>query len=154
MPNQTPADNRSGTDQILDLLLDALVERQKARLAKGETVSEAVAVPRPEPKLADEDGAAIEPVPADPAPARQQTGAGLTEVQQAVSEAKSTPAGPSPPPGRPPGDQQRVASVQRSRSPWTVTGSSPPKPGEEGWEPPLRAPSIDLGRTLGRLLIL
>jgi hypothetical protein len=29
-----------------------------------------------------------------------------------------------------------------------------PEPGDEGWEPPPRLPSINLGKTLGRLLIL
>ena len=36
MSNRNPGDDRSATDQILDLLLDALVERQKARRGQAQ----------------------------------------------------------------------------------------------------------------------
>jgi hypothetical protein len=74
MSNQT---DRSTTDQILDLLLDALIERQKVRRAKGSPSPpkerEAVPPPRPEPPPVErqrpiEQRTAARPTPARPAP--------------------------------------------------------------------------------------
>ena len=113
MSNKTPASGRSTTDQILDLLLDALIERQKARRAR----------------------------PQQPPPAERQ----------------KEPAKPTPParPEPPPSEQQRPITAQRSLSPRVVTKPPPePKPGEEGWEPQPRQPSINMGKTIGRLAIL
>ncbi len=111
MSSQIPGDERSTTDQILDLLLDALVERQKVQRSKGpEGTPAPVPPPRPEP---------------------------------------------------PPGEERRVAEQrQTAPRPATTKKAVPPKsireprPGEEGWEPPPRQPSIDMGKMLGRLAIL
>jgi hypothetical protein len=105
MSNQTPVDKPSSTDQILDLLLDALLERQKVRRRQPKpSPTPAVPPPRPEPPRVEQ-----------PRP----------------------PARPAPPQKAPPPRPQREL-----------------KPGDEGWEPPPRLPSINLGKTLGRLLIL
>jgi hypothetical protein len=105
MSNQTPANKPSTTDQILDLLLDALVERQKSRRApsKGATTPQ-VPLPRPEPPLVEER--------------------------------------------RP---QPRPAMAPRKPVPQT---RREPQPGDEGWEPSPRQPSIDMGKMLLRLAIL
>jgi hypothetical protein len=111
MANQTPKDEAakeggaSTTDQILDLLLDALVERQRAR--RGQ------APPRP-------PAAGIPPARPEPPPAEQQR----------------PPTRPAPAKAPPPKPKRA------------------PQPGEEGWEPPPRQPSIDMGRMLVRLAIL
>ena len=108
MSNKIPESGRSTTDQILDLLRDALIERQKAR--------------RSQPQQPQKE-------PAKPAP----------------------PTRPEPPPS----EQQRPITAQRSHSPRVVTKPPPePKPGEEGWEPPPRQSSINMGKTIGRLTIL
>jgi hypothetical protein len=94
----------SGADQFLDLLLDALLERNAAR--RGQSFTAATpqpAVPRPEPP-----------------------------VEQPRPVPRPVAATPSPPP-------QPRRNVD---------------PGDEGWEPPSRLPTINLGKTLGRLLIL
>ena len=117
MPNKTPESGRSTTDQILDLLLDALIERQRVRRAQPQQAPAATRRPEPEKE------------PAKPAP----------------------PTRPEPPPS----EQQRPTTAQPSRSPRVVTKPPPkPEPGEEGWEPPPRQPSIDMGKTIGRLAIL
>ena len=105
MSNQTPSNKSSTTDQILDLLLDALVERQKSRRSpsKGATTPQ-VPPPRPEPPLVEER--------------RPQTRPAMA------------PSKPVPQPRR------------------------KPQPGDEGWEPSPRQPSIDMGKMLLRLAIL
>jgi hypothetical protein len=95
----------STTDQILDLLLDALVERQKAR--RG-------------------------------------------QAQERPPAAKTPPTRPEPPPSeqyRPP------ARPTPAKAPPSKPKHSP-LPGEEGWEPPPKQPSIDMGKMLLRLAIL
>jgi hypothetical protein len=106
----------SKTDQILDLLLDALLERQRVRqkLGQGEII---------------------------PAPAPVE---------------KSTTA-PVPPPGPEPSaaEQRRVqARPAPARKAPPVKPPKPPQPGEDGWQPPPRQPSINMGKMLGRLAIL
>jgi hypothetical protein len=141
MSNQSPVDHASRrvegstTDQILDLLLDALVERQKARRAQREPGAvPPAAAPRPEPSGADEAQSSARP----PSPEKSPT--------------------PSIPPPRP-----EPPRSERSRPPARPTPAREmprPKPqeasepGDEGWEPPARLPSIHMGKTLGRLLIL
>lgn len=117
MSNKTPAGGRSTTDQILDLLLDALIERQQARRAKSQPPPSTGGQPEPQKE------------PARPVP----------------------PTRPEPSPS----EQQRPITAQQSRSPRTITKPPPePKPGEEGGEPPPRQPSINMGKTIGRLAIL
>jgi hypothetical protein len=115
MSNQT---DRSTTDQILDLLLDALVERQKARRTEGppSPPKERAEVPLPRP---------------EPPPAEQQRQIEQRPVEQRPS-ARPAAVRPTPPP--PP---------LRER-----------QPGDEGWEPPPRQPSIQMGKMIGRLAIL
>jgi hypothetical protein len=85
------------TEQILDLLLEALLERQAVRQAQEEPGLDRVAPPSPAPQPTVE------------------------------------PSAPEP-----------IAAVR-------PTGE--PEPGEKGWAPPPSLPSINLGRTLGRLLL-
>lgn len=99
MSNQKQRDDRTTTEQILDLLLDALLERQQARQAQTPPPTVSVPSPRPQPSPADRR----------PSPARET------------------------PPIRP---------------------GREPKPGDRDWQPPPRLPSINLSKTLGRLLIL
>jgi protein TonB len=70
MSNQNPSDNRTTTDQILDLLLDALVERQKARRGQAHAPQsdvnpkekpDSIPPPRPEPQPADQARPAPQP---------------------------------------------------------------------------------------------
>jgi hypothetical protein len=86
----------SATDQILDLLLDALLERQALRQAHEEPGLDQVTLPSPAPQPT------VEPSAPQPIAATEPIGE--------------------------------------------------PEPGEEGWTPPPSLPSINLGRTLGRLL--
>jgi hypothetical protein len=116
MANRKPGNERSTTDQILDLLLDALIERQQARRAAP------VPPPRPEPRPADERRASKERPPAEE----------RLPAEQRQPEARPAPARKAPPP--PPVRE--------------------PKPGDVGWEPPPRSPSINMGKTIGRLAIL
>ena len=117
MSNKTPESGRSTTDQILDLLLDALIERQRVRRSQPQQPPAAERGPEPKPE------------PAEPVP----------------------PPRPKPPPG----EQQRPSTAKRSRPPVVITKPpAEPKPGEEGWEPLPRQPSINMGKTIGRLAIL
>ena len=132
MTNQIPERNPSTTDQILDLLLDALAERQRVRGTQGRapvnpSLNPAWKAPRADERLAAaEQGEREEP-------------AALTPV-------------PSPRPEPPPSEQQRL--VER-RNP----GPPPPPrfvpPDDEGTgEPPPRLPSINMGKMLWRLALL
>ena len=56
---------------------------------------------------------------------------------------------PRPEPG--PAEQRRPASTRPTPS---LPAWREPRPGEEGWEPPPRQPSIQMGRMIGRLAIL
>ena len=117
MTNRTPESGRSTTDQILDLLLDALIERQKVRRTK----------------------------PQQPPPAERRS-------EPQVEPARTVPA---PRPEPPSGEQQRPAAIQQPRPPRVA--AKPPsqaQPGQAGWEPPPRQPSINMGKTIGRLAIL
>jgi hypothetical protein len=119
MSNKIPAGGRSTTDQILDLLLDALIERQRARRAQPQ-----------------------QPPPVEPRPKPDQ---------EPAKPAGIPPARPEPPPT----EQQRPTTAQRTHSPRVVTKApAEPQPGDEGWEPPPPQPSINMGKTIGRLAIL
>ena len=108
--------DQSTTDQILDLLLDALIERQKARRAEG-----------------------------PPAPADRGTAAPPPKEQKPI---------PPPCPEPPPSEQQRTPTRQTPSKPSPSTPPREPRPGEKGWEPPPRQPSIQMGKMLGRLALL
>jgi hypothetical protein len=130
MANQPPADDRSRTDQILDLLLDALLERQRARQqAKSTTPQPTSKSPRLEP--------AERPEPVRPA---------------APPVARKAEAVPPPRPDPSPKDQIEA-------KPYPPRPASPqepfkPQPGDPGWEPPPRQSSIQMGKMIGRLAIL
>ena len=130
MPNQDARDERSTTDQILDLLLDALAERQKARL-EGRQGSEA-------------SGRTA----SDPA----------TTAQGSPSPGTVRPAAKTEPPRPAPAAEQRISPAPKSSPPAPRTrpqaNRPEPKPGEEGWEPPPKQPSINMGKMIGRLAIL
>ena len=92
----------------MDLLLEALLERQALRRSTEGLEGQGAAVKAP------------------PLPSR------------------SAPPHPSSP-------------VQKPTTPEGISTSEPlqePRPGEEGWRPPLPLPSVNLGRTLGRLLLV
>ena len=103
------------TEQILDLLLEALLERQAARQAQEEPGLDVPPATRPTPPPVTE--------PSVPKPA----------AERPVTEARQPPPSPLGP----------VPKLRRE-----------PRPGEEGWTPPPPLPSIGLGRTLGRLLLV
>lgn len=118
------------TEQILDLLLDALLERQAARQAKGKPGVGRVIPPSPH---------APKPVTA-PFPAPQPT---------------AEPSAPEPAAEKPPVEARRP--FPKPPAPGPIPAAKPaqePRPGEEGWTPPPPLPSINLGRTLGRLLLV
>jgi hypothetical protein len=120
----------STTDQILDLLLDALIERQRARRTKT--------------------GAAARP---KPPPEKPQVAAGQPQVaagqpQAAAGQPQAAADKVPPPRPEPPPSEQRRAAARPARR------ALEPKPGDEGWEPPPRQPSVNMGKTMGRLAIL
>ena len=98
----------STTEQILDLLLDALLERQAGRQIQPKPAT----TPRP----------ATRPMAEPPEPLAEKP---------AVEAHRPSPKPPAPEP----------VPTQESRL------------GEEEWMPPPPLPSINLGRTLGRLLL-
>jgi hypothetical protein len=116
--NASSEDRLSATDQILDLLLDALVERQKARRAAAAKLTPP---PPPKPKASGKEQPVVPPPRPEPPPSDQQR-----------TPPRPTPSRPTSPP-----------SLRRA-----------PQPGEEGWEPPARQPSIQMGKMIGRLAIL
>ncbi len=100
MSDRTPGQKPTGSAQVLDLLLDALLERQAARQARP-----------------PEQPGAEQPAPAP--------------VAQAPRTAPAATWG--------------NLRAQKPRE---------PGPGEEGWEPPARVPSMNLDRALSRFLLL
>lgn len=98
MSDRTPGQKPTGSAQVLDLLLDALLERQAARQA-------------------------LKP----------------TEVQQSAPARAQPVLQPPSPPAR---DTRRAPKIRE------------PGPGEEGWEPPARVPTMNLDKALARFLVL
>jgi hypothetical protein len=135
MSNQK--DRRSTTDQILDLLLDALAERQRTR--RQET-----ATGRPPTHVSSVSEASP---PAD-------------EKPPAPPEKPSPSAVPPPRPEPPPSERRLPAAPQAPARPAQARSTPPPppvrerQPVDEGWEPPPPQPSIHMGKTMGRLLVL
>ncbi len=130
--DKSPGKDPSRVDQILDLLLDALAERQEARKAQSGSGSTA------------ESRSSGPPSPAQGRPA-------------APPVPTAGPPAPSAPPPRP---EPPAAEVRRGEPtrPAARPTPPPPKPKPLGREtaskPPARLPSINLGKTVGRLLIL
>jgi hypothetical protein len=128
MSKQPPSPEPSTTDRILDLLLDALLERQAARQAPRE---------RPGPDdVRTAPSRAPEPVAPPPSTAEQA----ITPPPSEAPPKKSVTPSHRPPPR----DLKRPRESQRRE----------PRPGEAGWAPPPRLSSINLGWTLGRLLLV
>jgi len=106
MSSQTPGDKPPVSDQILDLLWEALLERQAKRAQTARPASQPA--PQPPPAVA-------------PAP------------QPAPRPVASQPAAPA----------KRPQPPRRE-----------PRPGDEGWELPPHQPTINMGRMLGRLVVV
>ena len=120
----------STTEQILDLLLDALLERQAVRQAKGKPGLGRVPPPSPP---------APKPVitpPRAPQPTAEPSSLEPTVKKPAVETRRPSPKPPAPEPTP------------------AAKPTEEPQPGEEGWTPTPPLPSINLGRTLGRLLLV
>jgi len=129
--NERPTSPKpSTTEQILDLLLDALLERQATRQAQGKPGLGRVVPPSPPaPKPV------ITPSPA-PQPTAEPSTTEPAAEKPAVEARRPSPKPPEPKP---------IPATKPTRE---------PRPGEEGWTPPQLLPSINLGHTLGRLLLV
>ena len=143
MASQDPADRPTTTDQILDLLLDALLERNAAR--RGQSYSR---VPPPEPP-ARPPAAEQAPAPAESVTTPARAGAPDLHTPPAPQVTPDAVPRPTPAPARPP-----VAAMNRPVEPPRSAALDEPRPGEPGWQLPERQPSINLGKTIGRLAIL
>ncbi|HSJ55617.1 MAG TPA: hypothetical protein VLC95_00450 [Anaerolineae bacterium] len=138
MSDRTPEESTSTTDQILDLLLDALVERQRARhtapAPRAGTTGSAWRAPAIEERVNTERH--VEPVETKPAPVPVPR-----PEPPAAEQRRSVPEHAGP------------ASHAMHVAPRPVPAREP-APGDEGWEPPARLPSINMGKMLLRLVIL
>ena len=130
-PIQGQGQTPSSIDQILDLLLDALADRQRARQAK--------AVPprdKAEPEIPLSPLASLADRAPQPAP---------------LLEREVPPTRPEPPPA----EQKRTATPPGpAPQPSPLVPKPEPLSGEKGWQPPAQLPSINVGKLLGRLAIL
>ncbi len=134
MPDKSPGPDRSKVDQILDLLLDALAERQEARQARSGSAS---GLGPQKPASPEKDRPPVQPI------------------------ATPTPQVPSVPPPRPEppavearrGEDTRP-SVQPIKPATPPQAKPEPRPEDIEAKAPSRLPSINMGRTLARLLIL
>jgi hypothetical protein len=130
MSQQAPSAKPSKTDQILDLLLDALLERQATRERQDRPIPSKTTEPldrtpeviTPPSALSMQADVSAEPEPT---------------AEKARAEEPLIPPQPSKP-ALPP-DEKEVSQES--------------KPSEEYFTPPPPLPSINLGRTLGRLLL-
>ncbi len=128
MSSQNQGNERSTTDQILDLLLEALAERQRARRTLGEA-----AVPPAQKARGDERLAAAE-----------QQGQSLAKAEE-----------PLPPPRpEPRAAETRKPALAPQRSVTPPASHPEPRPGDTDWVPPPRLPSINMGKMLWRLALL
>ncbi|MDH4138800.1 MAG: hypothetical protein OEW09_19115 [Anaerolineae bacterium] len=130
MSEQPTSPKPSSTEQILDLLLDALLERQAARQAQGK------------PGL----GRVIPPSPPAPKPVTTPFPAPQPTAEPSTTE---------PAAEKPAVEARRLSP--KPLAPGPIPAAKParePRPGEESWTPPQPLPSINLGRTLGRLLLV
>jgi hypothetical protein len=135
MSSQDQKDDRSTTDAILDLLLDALAERQRSRRIQRD----APASPPPA-------AATWKP------PASVETPAAVAPRDEGVTPSSAAPV-PTPRPEPPAAEVRRPSPVpQRPVAP--PPRLREPEPGDEGWEPPPRLPSISMGKMLWRLALL
>jgi hypothetical protein len=141
MNQRAPSAKPSRTDQILDLLLDALLERQAARERQDRPVPVPgkTSIPldrRPEPPLPPPASSGQADMPAEPEPTGEK------------AKAKEQPIASRPPePAPPPKASQAVPPPEEKEVPQES------KPSEEDVTPAAPLPSINLGHTLGRLLL-
>jgi hypothetical protein len=141
MNQQAPSAKPSKTDQILDLLLDALLERQAVRERQDRPipVRGKTAIPldrRPEPPPPPSALSGQADMPAEPEPT----------VERARAKEQPIPSRPTEP-AHPPEPSQPVPPPEEKEVPQAS------KLSEEDVTPPPPLPSINLGRTLGRLLL-
>ena len=130
-PIQGQGQTPSSTDQILDLLLDALADRQRARQAKAVPPRDKAEPEIPLSLLASLADRAPQPAP--------------------LLEREVPPTRPEPPPA----EQKRTATPPGpAPQPSPLVPKPEPLPGEKGWQPPAQLPSINVGKLLGRLAIL
>jgi hypothetical protein len=141
MNQQAPASKPSKTDQILDLLLDALLERQAAR----ERQDRPIPVPGKTAKPLDR---APEPPPPPSALSVQADMPAEPGSTTEKAKAEEQPTHPKPPkPAPSPEPSQPVPPPEEKEVPQES------EPSEEDVTPAPPLPSINLGRTLGRLLL-
>jgi hypothetical protein len=143
MNQQAPSSKPSRTDQILDLLLDALQERQAARERQDRPIS----IPS---KTTKPLGRAPEPVTSPPSLSMQADAA--AEPEPATEKDKAEEPLTPPKPSRPEPSHEPFESAL---PPAEKEGPQESKLREEDLTPPPPPPppSINLGRTLGRLLL-
>jgi hypothetical protein len=127
MTKQPSSPKPSTADQILDLLLDALLERQAIRETQPERSGPVQPSGIPSSRTQSS------------APPTSQPGSSLTRLPPA-EQAEKPATGHQPPEASP----KRPSQPQRRK----------PRPGEKGWTPPPRLAGINLARTLGRLLLV
>ena len=120
--NHKSANQHISKSQVLDLLLEALEERQAARRSAEEQGSQGAEERRS--KGAEEQGSKGAEEPRGRGAEEQ----GSKGAEERRSKGDEFPSMPEPPPE--------------------------PRPGEEGWSPSPLLPSVHLGRTLGRLLLV
>jgi hypothetical protein len=130
MSQQAPSAKPSKTDQILDLLLDALLERQVARERQDRPIPSKTTEPLDRAPEAITPPSALS-IQAE-APAKPEPTAENTRAEKPLTPPK--PSKPALPP-----DEKEVSQES--------------KPSEESLTPPPPLPSINLGRTLSRLLL-
>jgi hypothetical protein len=130
MSQQAPSAKPSKTDQILDLLLDALLERQVARERQDRPIPSKTTEPLDRAPEAITPPSALS-IQAE-APAKPEPTAENTRAEEPLTPPK--PSKPALPP-----DEKEVSQES--------------KPSEESLTPPPPLPSINLGRTLSRLLL-
>jgi hypothetical protein len=141
MNQQAPSAKPSKTDQILDLLLDALLERQAVRERQDRLIpvrgKTAISLDRtPEPPSPPSTLSGQADMPPEPEPT----------VERAKAKEQPIPSRP-PEPAPPPEPSQPVPLPEEKEVPQES------KPSEEDVTPAPPLPSINLGRTLGRLLL-
>jgi hypothetical protein len=143
MTEQTPGQKPSTTEQILDLLLDALAERQRARGAGISPSSPLLTSPKAEGEKEN-----------PPSPRTSPSSEGETSPSPRpfpMGERELPPARPEPPLSE---RKRATRLVEGALRESPLVPKPPLEPGEEGWEPPARLPSIQMGRLLGRLAIV
>jgi hypothetical protein len=130
MSTRQPQPGSSASDRILDLLLEALIERQAFH--KGQ----------------------IAPEVAESSLTSPTEGLVASDASTSLSSGTGSDRPPRAPARKP------AAAAQSSPGDGVTDGASPvasravPQPGDRDWTPPPPLPSINLGPTLGRLLFL